>query len=111
MAKTFKREVAIAILLYLFYLGIYGDPIIVEAVVWPFMLYVGAAFGMDWARSQLNEVNKGAISFGLGRGVQSNGYSQEQTNGEHQRPSRQREQSERGSELSVRGSELVESSD
>lgn len=99
------------VLLYLFYLGIYGDPVVVEAVVWPFMLYVGAAFGMDWARSQLNEVNKGVISFSSIRGLQSNGRSQEQTNGEYQRPSRAGEQPERGSEQSLRGSEIVESSD
>ena len=70
MAKTFKRELAIVIVLFLFYLCIFGSPAIVEVVVWPFMLYVGAAFGMEWAGSQLNEVSKNSISFASSR-VQS----------------------------------------
>ena len=70
MAKTFKRELAIVIVLFLFYLCIFGSPAIVEVVVWPFMLYVGAAFGMEWAGGQLNEVSKNSISFASSR-VQS----------------------------------------
>lgn len=68
--RTFKRELAIVIVLFLFYLCIFGSPAIVEVVVWPFMLYVGAAFGMEWAGSQLNEVSKNSISFASSR-VQS----------------------------------------
>ena len=70
MAKTFKRELAVVIVLFLFYLCIFSSPAIVEVVVWPFMLYVGAAFGMEWAGSQLNEVSKNSISFASSR-VQS----------------------------------------
>lgn len=70
MGKTYKRELAIVIVLFLFYLCIFGDPQVVEMVVWPFMLYVGAAFGMEWARSQLSEASKGSISFTSSR-VQS----------------------------------------
>ena len=54
--KTYKRESAIAILLYLCYMGLYGRIEALEVLVWPFMLYVGAAFGMDWARKQTDLV-------------------------------------------------------
>jgi hypothetical protein len=109
VAKTYKREVAIVIILYLFYIGIYGRPEIVEAMVWPFMMYVGAAFGMEWARSQLNEVNKSSIYFSSVRGLQSSGHSQEQASGEHQRSGRQGEQSGSWFEHPIRGTEIVES--
>ena len=50
--KTYKREAAIAVLLYLFYLGLYGRTEVVEILAWPFMLFIGASFGMDWAGKQ-----------------------------------------------------------
>jgi hypothetical protein len=56
--KTYKREVAIAVLLYLGYLGIYGRVEALEVLAWPFMLFVGASFGMDWARKQTDLVVK-----------------------------------------------------
>lgn len=50
--KTYKRESAIAVLLYLAYIGLYGRIEALEILAWPLMLYVGAAFGMDWAGKQ-----------------------------------------------------------
>ena len=109
MAKTYKREVAIVVLLYLFYLGLYGNPEVVAVMVWPFMLYVGAAFGMDWARSQLSETDKYNLLGGSSRGLQSSRFDQEQTYGEYQRTGRQREQSSSGADNPLRGSDIVES--
>jgi hypothetical protein len=108
MAKTFKREVAVAILLYLFYLGLFGREAIVEMLVWPFMLYVGAAFGMDWARSQLNENSSSPLSFFTSRRVQSNGPTQEGTNDNLQRTDRQGKHSGIGGEPHLRGADLEE---
>lgn len=56
--KTYKRESAIAVLLYLFYVGLYGRIETLEVLAWPFMLYVGAAFGMDWAGKQTDLTTK-----------------------------------------------------
>jgi hypothetical protein len=56
--KTYKRESAIAILLYLGYMGLYGRVEALEILAWPLMLYVGAAFGMDWARKQTELVSR-----------------------------------------------------
>lgn len=47
--KTWKRETAIACLLYLFYLGMFGRVEVVEILAWPVFLFAGAAYGMDWA--------------------------------------------------------------
>jgi hypothetical protein len=56
--KTFKREAAIFVLVYLGYMGLYGRVEALEVIAWPFMLFVGAAFGMDWAGKQTNLVSK-----------------------------------------------------
>jgi hypothetical protein len=52
MARTYKREVAVVLLVYLMYLGVMDATSVLEIVIWPFMLFVGAAFGMDWAAKQ-----------------------------------------------------------
>ena len=54
MGKTYKRETALSVLLYLFYLGLYGRVEIVEILAWPMMLFIGTAFGMEWASRQTN---------------------------------------------------------
>lgn len=56
--KTYKREVAVMLLTYLAYLGLYGRVEVLEVIVWPFMLFVGAAFGMEWASKQTDLVKK-----------------------------------------------------
>ena len=58
MKKTYKRETAFLILLYLMYLGLFGTIEALTIVIWPFMLFVGTAFGMDWASSQTDLVRK-----------------------------------------------------
>jgi len=50
--KTYKRETAFLVLCYLSYLGLYGRIEVVEILAWPLMLFVGTAFGMDWAGKQ-----------------------------------------------------------
>jgi len=56
--KTYKRETAIAVLFYIFYLGLYGRIEVLEVLAWPFMLFIGAAFGMDWAVKQTDLTTK-----------------------------------------------------
>ena len=50
--KTWKREIAMVLLGFIFYLGFIGDIAVLEVVIWPFMLYVGGAYGMEWASKQ-----------------------------------------------------------
>lgn len=45
--KTWKEELSILIVVYLMYLGIIGAVGPLEILVWPFMAFVTAAFGMD----------------------------------------------------------------
>jgi hypothetical protein len=56
--KTYKREVAVMLLVYLGYLGLYGRIEALEVLAWPFMLFVGASFGMEWASKQTDLVIK-----------------------------------------------------
>lgn len=45
--KTWKEELSITIVAYLMYLGVVGSIGALEVLVWPFMFFVTAAFGMD----------------------------------------------------------------
>ena len=45
--KTWKEELSILIVVYLMYLGIISAVGPLEILVWPFMAFVTAAFGMD----------------------------------------------------------------
>ena len=45
--KTFKRELAIALILWLVYIVEVKDVQIIEILVWPIFSYVTAAFGLD----------------------------------------------------------------
>jgi hypothetical protein len=56
--KTYKREAAILVLVYIAYMGLYGRIEALQVLAWPLMLFVGAAFGMDWARKQTDLVTK-----------------------------------------------------
>lgn len=46
-SKTYKREVAIALLLWLVYLVEVKDVTLVEVLVWPIFSFAAAAFGFD----------------------------------------------------------------
>jgi hypothetical protein len=45
--KTYKRELAVALLVWLIYVVEVKDVTIVEVLVWPIFAFVGAAFGFD----------------------------------------------------------------
>ena len=45
--KTYKREVAVALLLWLVYLVEFKDAALVEILVWPVFSFAAAAFGFD----------------------------------------------------------------
>lgn len=47
MKKTYKREVAVALLLWLVYLVEVKDVSLVEVLVWPVFSFAAAAFGFD----------------------------------------------------------------
>jgi len=53
--KTWKREVAAALLIGLGYVVYTGDTEMVNVVVWPIMVFAGAAFGLDVAAKQLRK--------------------------------------------------------
>ena len=46
--KTFKREVAIVLLVWFAYLVEAKDANLVEILVWPVFTYSALAFGIDW---------------------------------------------------------------
>jgi len=51
--KTYKREVAAVLLIFLgviVWQAAQADPLgALQIIVWPIMLFAGAAWGMDWA--------------------------------------------------------------
>lgn len=57
--KTYKRELAFTLVLYLFYLGFYDKVAVLEILAWPFMFFVGTSFGMDWASFQTTLATRG----------------------------------------------------
>lgn len=49
--KTFKREVAVLALCFLFYIATQeASEDKLAVLTWPTFLFAGAAFGMDWAK-------------------------------------------------------------
>ena len=47
MSKTYKRELAVVLLLWLMYVTEFKDVSLVEVLVWPVFTFVMAAFGFD----------------------------------------------------------------
>jgi len=69
MKKTYKREVAIALLLWLFYIVEVKDANIVEILVWPIFSFVAAAFGFDaYGKLQQSKSSKSSDGRGNERG-------------------------------------------
>lgn len=60
--KTYKREVAFILLVFLgviVWQAAKADPIeALKLIVWPIMLFAGAAWGMDWAGKQTGLTKK-----------------------------------------------------
>jgi hypothetical protein len=52
--KTFKREVAAGLLIWLIYLVETKHDAIIEILVWPVFAFAAAAFGLDAASKQLH---------------------------------------------------------
>ena len=54
--KTFKREIAICLAIFLCFIAwkaAMAEPVeTLKVIIWPIMLFVGAAFGMQWASKQ-----------------------------------------------------------
>lgn len=46
-SKTFKRELAVVLLIWLIYVVETKDEKIIELLVWPIFTYITAAFGVD----------------------------------------------------------------
>lgn len=57
MNKTFKREIAVALLLWLVYIVEVKNDTIIEIMVWPIFAFVTAAFGLD-QYSKLHKTTK-----------------------------------------------------
>lgn len=53
--KTYKREVAIALLLGMAYVVSTGDVGMVQAIIWPVFAFVMGAFGMDSYAKQVKD--------------------------------------------------------
>ncbi len=57
--KTFKREIAVALLLWLIYVVEVKDVSVVEVIIWPIFAFLGAAFGLDSYAKQLQQRDNG----------------------------------------------------
>lgn len=55
--KTYKREVAVALFVFLGYVVETKGPEIVELLVWPTFTFAALAFGLDWGHRQLQPTN------------------------------------------------------
>ena len=54
--KTYKREVAVGLVIWLIWLAEAGNIAALTVVAWPVFLFLGAAYGMEWASKQTNIV-------------------------------------------------------
>ena len=48
MGKTYKRELAVALLVWFFYIVETKEESLIEVIVWPVFTYSALAFGLDW---------------------------------------------------------------
>ena len=46
--KTYKRELAVGLLVWLIYIVETKDASTIEVLVWPIFTFAALAFGMDW---------------------------------------------------------------
>lgn len=56
--KTYKREIAVALLVWLAYIVEVKDVSIVEVLVWPIFTFAALAFGLDWWNKSGNGVQQ-----------------------------------------------------
>lgn len=74
--KTYKRELAVALLIWFAYLVETKDINLVEVLVWPVFTYSALAFGIDWwGKSNGMQRNSSTQSTYGGRPQRSSEYS------------------------------------
>ena len=66
--KTYKREIAVALLVWLTYVVETKDASTIEILVWPVFTFAALAFGMDWFGKSANGVWEGYTLSSDGRG-------------------------------------------
>lgn len=70
--KTFKRELAVVLLIWLMYVVETKDASTIEILVWPVFTFAALAFGLQWFGNNSNGVWEGStISSNRGRGEHS----------------------------------------
>jgi len=60
--KSYKREFAVVMWLHLVWLTIYGNPEMVNALVWPYTGFILGAFGLQSIATQTELFKKGTTS-------------------------------------------------
>lgn len=78
-SKTYKRELAVVLLIWLVYVVEVKDDSIIEILVWPIFTFVTAAFGLD----QYSKLQQKPPQSPSGRGTKP---SSQRTGGEDQLP-------------------------
>lgn len=68
--KTYKRELAIALFIPLFFTVWQGDSAMAEVLVWPTFSFAALAFGLDWHGKQLQQTPSGSSQRGNQRSRQ-----------------------------------------
>ena len=82
--KTYKREIAVALLVWLTYVVETKDANTIEILVWPVFTFAALAFGMDWFGKSSNGVWEGTtISSDRGRTQRSS----QRSGGQGEQPS------------------------
>jgi hypothetical protein len=66
--KTYKREIAVALLVWLTYVVETKDASTIEILVWPVFTFAALAFGMDWFGKSAGGVWEGSTLSSDGRG-------------------------------------------
>jgi hypothetical protein len=80
--KTYKRELAIAVMVWFMYVVEVKDVNIVELLVWPVFTFAALAFGLDWFGKSGDRL-QGTIESLDGRGAKR---SSERTGSEDSNP-------------------------
>lgn len=70
--KTYKRELAVALLIWLMYVVETKDVSVVEVLVWPVFTFAAAAFGFD-QYAKLQQTSSGSTD--RGRSQRSSEYT------------------------------------
>ena len=83
--KTYKRELAVVLLIWFAYLVETKDINLVEVLVWPVFTYSALAFGIDWW-GKSNGMQRNSSSGSTYRGRPEYSSSSEYTSGQDQQP-------------------------